>query len=155
MKDTGKKTEMSTNELLELKEAKGHLETIMENSMDMIVLTDSAGNIIRINKYFMELLEYEQDEVIGKHISVLGPMVNKTYACSTGESIHISEKYFEDRREMYESFVKKKKTTSLQSYFVSKKDMLIPVEHNMSFYYDDKGNVLGAIAMIRDIPREA
>ena len=127
----------------------------MDSSRDVIVITDSAGNIIRINKYFMELLEYKQDEVIGKHISELGPIVNKTYTCTTGESIHISEKYFEERREMYESFVKKKKTTNWQSYFVSKKDILIPIEHNMSFFYDDKGNVLGAIAIIRDITKRS
>ena len=134
-----------------MKQAKSYLETIMNSSIDVIVITDSAGNIIRVNKYFLELLDYKQDEVIGKHISEFGPTVNKTYKCTTGESIHISEKYFEDTRKMYERFVKEKKTTNWQSYFVSKKDMLIPVEHNMSFFYDEKGNVLGALAIIRDI----
>jgi len=151
MKAKGKKTEIPINELLALKQAKSHLNTIMDSSIDVIVITDSAGNIIRINKYFLQLLEYTQDEVIGKHISAFGPTVNKTYTCTTGESVHISQNYFEDTRRRYESFVKKQKSSNWQSYFVSKNDMLIPVEQNMSFFYDEKGDVLGAIAIIRDI----
>lgn len=151
MKNKNEKTEISINELLELKQAKHYLETIMDSSMDLIVLTDSTGYIVRVNKYFIKLLDYEQDEVIGKHVSELGPTVNKTYNSTTGESVHISQKYFEDRRAMYDRFVNEKKTTNWQSYFVSKKDILIPVEHNMSFFYDEKGSVLGAIGIIRDI----
>ena len=151
MKDQDKKTEISINELLELKQAKNYLETIMDSSLDVIVISDSVGNIIRVNKYFVQLLDYKQDEVIGKHISELGPIVNKTYNCTTGESVHISGEYFEDRRKMYERFVKEQKTSNWQSYFVSKKDVLIPVEHKMSFFCDEKGNVLGAIGIIRDI----
>ena len=143
--------EISTNELIELKKTKSYLETIMDNSIDVIVITDSTGHIIKINKYFMKLFEFKQDEVLGKNISELGPIEDKTYNCSTGEAVHISKKDFEDRRKMYERFVKEKTTTNWQSYFVSKKDILIPVEHNMSFFYDEKGNVLGAIGIIRDI----
>jgi len=155
MKNKDEKTEISINELLELKQAKHYLETIMDSSMDLIVLTDSTGYIVSVNKYFTKLLDYKQDEVIGEHISDFGPTVDKTYNCTTGESVYISQKYFEDRREMYDRFVKKQKSSNWQSYFVSKQDMLIPVEHNMSFFYDKKGDVLGAIAIIRDITKRS
>jgi PAS domain S-box-containing protein len=155
MKNKDEKTEISINELLELKQAKHYLETIMDSSMDLIVLTDSTGYIVSVNKYFTKLLDYKQDEVIGEHISDFGPTVDKTYNCTTGESVYISQKYFEDRREMYDRFVNKQKSSNWQSYFVSKQDMLIPVEHNMSFFYDKKGDVLGAIAIIRDITKRS
>ena len=155
MKNKDEKTEISIKELLELKQAKHYLETIMDSSMDLIVLTDSTGYIVSVNKYFTKLLDYKQDEVIGEHISDFGPTVDKTYNCTTGESVYISQKYFEDRREMYDRFVKKQKSSNWQSYFVSKQDMLIPVEHNMSFFYDKKGDVLGAIAIIRDITKRS
>jgi len=152
MKDKeNKKAEISIDKLVELKQAMSYLDTIMNNSMDLIVLTDINGYILRVNRYFLKLLDYKEDEVIGKHISEFGPTVNKTYKCTTGESIHISQKFFEDSRKMYESFVKKQKSSNWQSYFVSKQDILIPVEQNMGFFQDEEGNVVGAIATIRDI----
>jgi len=151
MKDSDKKTDLSVDELLALKQAKSRLETIMDSTLDVIVITDSAGYLVSVNKYFIELLDYKKDEVIGKHVSTFGPTVNTTYKCSTGESVHISETYFEDMRKLYERFVEEKKTTNWQSYFVSKQDILIPVEQNMSFFYDEQENVAGALAIIRDI----
>lgn len=151
MKEKDKKTDLSVAELLDLQQAKSHLDTIMDNSMDVVVLTDSKGYIVRVNRYFIKLLDCEQDEVIGKHISEFGPTVNTTYKCTTGEFVHISDKFFEDTRKMYERFVEEKKTTNWQSYFVSKKDILIPVEQNMSYFHDEKENVVGALAIIRDI----
>ena len=141
MKEKDKKTEICLNELSVLKQVKSYLSNIMDSSMDIIIITDNVGNIIRVNKFFTQLLGYKQDEAIGKHISELGPKVNTTYNCTTGNTVHIDEKYFEDRRKMYERFVKEKKTTNWQAYFVTKHDMLIPVEHNMSYFHDDTGNI--------------
>lgn len=152
MKEKDKKTQLSVAELLDLQQSKSHLDTIMDNSMDVVVLTDSKGYIVRVNRYFIKLLDCEHDEVvIGKHISEFGPTVNTTYKCTTGEFVHISDKFFADTRKMYERFVEEKKKTNWQSYFVSKKDILIPVEQNMSYFHDEKGNVVGALAIIRDI----
>jgi PAS domain-containing protein len=151
MKNKDKKIEVSEAELMELKKAISYLNTILDNSMDVIVLTDTKGHILKANKYFLELLGYKQDEVIGEHIANFGPKVNTTYTSTTGESVHIGDAFFEKTWKMYERFVEEKKTINWQSYFVSKKDILIPVEENMSFFHDEKGNIVGAFAIIRDI----
>jgi PAS domain S-box-containing protein len=153
MEEKGKKTEISLNKLSILKQTRSFLENIMESSMDGIVLTDSKGYILKVNKYFLELLDCKQDEVIGEHISKFGAKENTTYTSTTGESVHIDNKFFEDTMKMYEGFVEEKKTINQQSYFVSKNNRLIPVEQSMSFFHDEKGNVAGALAIIRDITK--
>jgi len=151
MKEKDKKTEISLNKLSMLKQTGSFLENIMESSMDVIVLTDSKGYILKVNKYFLELLGCKLEEVIGKHIANFGPQVNTTYTRSTGESVHISDTFFEETIKMYQRFVEEKKAINRQSYLVGRDDILIPVEQNMSFLHDEKGNVVGALAIIRDI----
>jgi PAS domain S-box-containing protein len=151
MKNEDKIIEVFEAELMALKKAMSYLDTIMDNSMDGIVLTDNKGFILKINKYFIELLSCKQDDVIGEHISKYGPKVNTTYKSTTGESVHIDDKFFDETAKMYEQFVEKKQPIIRQAYFVSTNDILIPVEQNISFFYDEKGNIVGALAIIRDI----
>ena len=86
MKEEDKKTEISLSELPMFKQTGGFLENILERSMDLIVLTDSKGNILKVNKHFLEVLGCKEDEVIGEHISKFGPKVNTAYTATTGES---------------------------------------------------------------------
>ena len=49
----------------ELRKTKDHLDNIIESSIDSIVVSDSEGKIIRVNRAFLELSGYKKEEIIG------------------------------------------------------------------------------------------
>ena len=72
----------------ELREAKEHLDSLIENSLDCIMVSDKTGYITKVNKYFLELFGYSKEEVIGKHVMECTPMLDEgIYECTSGEVI--------------------------------------------------------------------
>ncbi|HDR15940.1 MAG TPA: PAS domain S-box protein [Desulfobacteraceae bacterium] len=53
----------------ELRETKEFLENIMESSVDGIVTTDLKGHITYVNRAMEEILQYEREELLGRHVS--------------------------------------------------------------------------------------
>ena len=72
-----------------------YLHNIVESSLDGIISTDKEGCIATANKAFLELLGYEEDEVIGKHISELSISEQGVYELTSGNSIKITQMHTE------------------------------------------------------------
>ena len=49
-------------------EAQQNFENVLNNSVDAILICDNAGNIMMANRSFLRMLDYTNEEVIGKHI---------------------------------------------------------------------------------------
>ncbi len=92
MKDRDKSKEQLMNELVELRQRITELEAsesrrerteealrqseealraIFDGARDGIMVLDKMGNVVRVNKYIMEVGEYTKDELVGKRIDVL------------------------------------------------------------------------------------
>ncbi|MBW2653334.1 MAG: PAS domain S-box protein [Deltaproteobacteria bacterium] len=90
----GEMVKLKTEELQmsnkNLKETKDHLDNIIESSLDSIIVSDSVGNVTRVNKYFLDIFGYREEEVLGKHTMEFTPMNKEgTYESTTGELIHV------------------------------------------------------------------
>ena len=55
----------------ELRETKEFLENIMESSVDGIVTTDLKGTITYMNRAMEEILHYDREELLGRHVSCI------------------------------------------------------------------------------------
>ena len=53
----------------ELRETKEFLENVMESSVDGIVTTDLKGKITYLNRAMAEMLHYEKEDLLGRHVS--------------------------------------------------------------------------------------
>ena len=73
MKDIDKTKQQLVNELVELSQAKNYLKSILDTSVDGIVVSDSRGFISMANKAMENLLGYSLEELIGKHPAQLVP----------------------------------------------------------------------------------
>ena len=135
-----------------LRVATDFMNSLIESSGDCITIADPSGYLTRINNYFLQMLGYErEEEVIGKHITDFGPKENTNYESITGEVVHLSKKYFEDRKAMYEKFKKDGRISNWQVYLVTKTGQLVPVEHNLSFLYSEKGDPIATFGITRNI----
>jgi len=50
---------------------KKYFENLFNNSPDAIVITDKQSNVLRVNKKFVTLFQYDENEIIGKNIDEL------------------------------------------------------------------------------------
>ncbi|MCX5886340.1 MAG: PAS domain S-box protein [Proteobacteria bacterium] len=120
----------------ELKGTKKFLENIFETTQDGIMISDSLGYIVRINRALEEMLGFTQEELIGKHTAELAPQTEKQK--------QIGEKLLTDLFE--KGFIK-----NFETAWLRKDGSLCPVELNITMLKDKEGNITEAVSAIRDI----
>lgn len=136
----------------ELQEAKEHLDNLIENSLDCIMVSDKTGHITKVNKYFLNLFGFSKDEVIGKHVMECTPMVDEgTYECTTGEQLRLGKDYIRDAQQRIGDLIEKGTVVNWETFYFCKDKKVLPVEQNIVCLYNKEGERCGAVAIIRDI----
>ncbi len=137
--------------LQELKKTRDNLDNIIESSQDAIIVTDSTAHITRVNRYFLDLVGFENEaEVKGKYITSIIPPEG-SYETLSGEAVIISKQFFEDARRINEELFSQGKVTNWESYLLNRSNRVIPVELSMVLLAPDKDSPPAAVAIIRDI----
>ena len=134
-----------------LRNAGDYLHKIVESSLDGIISTDKEGCIATANKAFLELLVYQEDEVIGKHITELSITEQGVYELTSGNSIKITQDYFDNQAAMIANLLDGNTIRNRNSYFMRKDGKVIPCEQNISALYNEEGKVSGAVGIVRDV----
>jgi PAS domain S-box-containing protein len=144
-------TEKKRNEQ-QLRKTKDNLNNILESSLDGIVVSDSTGNIVKANKSFSDLIGYQIENILGKHIMELSITEPGIYESTTGDMIEINEDFFNETREIiYEKLLKEGALSNWESYYLNKDGKIVPVEQNISYLFDEEGNIIGSVGINRDI----
>ncbi len=126
-------SERVNNESL-IRQTRDFLENVFRATGDGILVTDTEGIIIRVNKAILKMLDLPEEEVLGKHIAELVPR--------TFHPEPMLERLLEDGFvENYESMWERRDGTCF------------PIESNIATLQDNKGNISGAVAAIRDITK--
>jgi len=134
----------------QLQAAKSFIDNVIESSLDAIIVTDTKGYIARVNRYFLELLGYAQEEVLGKHVSCFSILDSGTYDTVAGATIELDGAYVAKQQEMFLQLRENRKVLNWDIYLAHKNKRLIPTELNISYLYDDKGERTGAVGILRD-----
>ncbi|MEE9504996.1 MAG: PAS domain S-box protein, partial [Thermodesulfobacteriota bacterium] len=134
-----------------LKETNEYLDNLIESSLDPIVTTDNKGNVTRTNKAFLKLLSHRKEEVIGKHMAEFSPIEEGTYRSTTDELVEINKEFFDNIKTFISDLVEEGKIFNWDSYLIRNDKKLIPVEENIVFFCNEKGDRTGAVGIIRDI----
>ncbi len=136
----------------ELKSIRDHLNNLIESSLDCIMVSDKTGYMTKVNKYFLRLLGFREEEVIGKHVMEFTPMIaGGTFNSTTGEQVQIGDEYIDDAKTMIARLLTEGKVTNWEAYYFRKDKSVVPVEQNIVCLYDKEGERTGAVAIIRDI----
>jgi PAS domain S-box-containing protein len=121
----------------EIKNARDFLEEIFKTSADGIMVTSApSGEISMINSSLEKMLGYSKDELIGLNPYDLTPDDNE-----------LKEKGLAFVTQLFENHV----VTGAEHTWLRKDGSLIEVERNAALLHDEKGNIKGAVATVRDI----
>ncbi len=136
----------------QLARTKNHLDNIIESSLDGIVVGDSTGNIVRVNRSFLQMIGYQPEEVYGKHVMELSITEEGVYKSTTGETVTVDEEFFNDaRKATHEKLLKEGKVANWETYYLRKDGKIVPVEMNLTFIYNEEEEVTGSVGIVRDI----
>ncbi len=136
-----------------IREIRHHLDNIIESSLDCIIVSDNKGYLTRVNKSFLEMLDCKKEEVIGKHMTELVPIDEGVYESTTGETVQIDKGFINDSYTMISRLVEEGKISQWESYFMRKDKKVIPTESNSVYLYNEKGDKIGSVGIIRDITK--
>jgi PAS domain S-box-containing protein len=146
-------TDITESKLAEekLRDTTEFLNNIIESSQDGIVVADQVGNLTRVNQYFLEKLGYTQGEFLKKHVGEFAPSGPGMYELLAGGAIEVTQDYFENQELMIDVLCKVGKVENWEAYYSHKNGKLIPIEQNLFFLYDFKGEKIGSVGILRDI----
>jgi PAS domain S-box-containing protein len=127
-------TEKKTAES-ELNETRNFLESVIESSMDSILVCDPQGTILSVNTAVETLSGYRREELTGQHVSFLVPKDKRVREELLEKQAHLFE----------EGFV------VMEALWQKKDGSYVEVEQSMSFIKDDEGNNIAAVSIVRDV----
>ena len=136
----------------ELRKTKNNLDKLIESSLDCILVSDSGGYVTRVNQYFLNLLGYSEEEVLGRHVMEFGTIEEGTYESTTGEAVTIDDQYLKDaEKNIHQGLFNEGKISNWETYYMSKRGKVIPVDQNITYLYNDNLEIIGSVGISRDI----
>ena len=118
----------------ELTEAKERYESLFDSIRDAILVSDTDRRIIDCNPAFTDLFDYEFEEIEGKPT----------------RTVYESEAEFEAMGEAIAGHIGEPEFTHTVTY-EKKSGQTFPGETNVSYFRDAEGEIIGFVAVIRDI----
>ena len=135
----------------ELEETKEYLDNIIESSLDSMVVADNEGYITKVNSSFLNLLGYEEGEVLGKMVPEFSPTREETFESTTGEFVEIDRAFLDEIAEIVSGFLRDGRVANWETYLVNKNKKVVPVDINIVCLYGNGRNRIGAVGVLRDI----
>jgi len=126
------------------------LDDVIGKSVDAIVITEPEGVFKRVNKSFLALTGYSEEEVLGKRVADFSAVMGEEYETTSGERVRLGQDYMEYTLRMAEQLLEEKRIINWESYLVRNDGKAIPIEMNITYIFDKTGVVSGCVGILRD-----
>jgi len=116
--------------------SKDYVDNIIKSMADSLVVIESDGRIRGVNKATLDLLGYEEDELVGKQVSILLGDGNKLFDSAAIKSL-----------------VQKGSSKDAESFYKSKSGEKIPIMVSSSLLRNGKGESEGVVIVAKDLTK--
>jgi PAS domain S-box-containing protein len=120
----------------ELRETKEFLENVMQSSVDGIVATDMKGYITYLNRGMEEMLGYDREELLGRHIS---------YCYVRG---------IQEARDVMGILRSRERTENYEMEVRRKDGEVLSIMTSAALLRDGEGHVMGTVGVFKDITEQ-
>lgn len=134
----------------DLEEKQSYIDSIIESSVDGILVVDTSGYIKRANKSFAKLLGYQPHQLIGKHTAELAPYEEDKEYFSSYDTKIAGGKVAKINLGAAEAILHEQ-DTYVEFYFGRKDGIIVPVWGCTYWIRDKKGQGLEAVVIARDL----
>ncbi|MCH8317763.1 MAG: PAS domain S-box protein [Bacteroidetes bacterium] len=119
--------------------SRDYFENVLQSMINMLIVVNPDGTIRTVNSAALELLGYQENELIGKSISII-----------FSQDISPSKK---GRGKVIEELIKKGTVHNVEKVFISKSGNKIPVLFSGSLMSDDNCKLQAIVCAAQDITR--
>lgn len=119
-----------------LQEARDFMESVLEASIDGIIIMDGVGNIISVNSAIKKITGMKRKELIGMHISQFAPLSGKERKEIRAT---LMEEFFERGHVRFEYTWQRENGNTVE------------MEQISNLVKDEQGNSIAAISIVRDV----
>ncbi len=112
--------------------SRDYFNNILNRMVDTLIITDANGKIALVNQATLDLLEYTEEEIIGKSIQ-------KILSAESNEEMLNNTNTFEE--------VEEESVQNIFNTYYSKSGKAIPVSFSKSIMYDNEKNISGMICI--------
>jgi len=118
----------------ELLEAKEFADDIIRSMVDALIVVDAQGNIKMVNQATLDLLGYEEREILGKPVEIL-----------------FDEKISDFKDSYFKKLIKEGFARDLEVYFRTKTGKKVPMTLSGSAMRNSEGRIIGAVGIAKDL----
>ena len=120
---------------IELQETRDYLNSILENTGDMIITTDLDRRIVSFNQGGELMLGYSRAEILGRSIEMLYPTE-------------------EERRNLLKRVMEEGSVANYETQLIHKDGHLIDVNLTLSQLKNDEGEIIGTVGISKDVTEQ-
>lgn len=135
----------------ETKRSKEFLENIIDSSQDGIIICDPNGLIKKVNSSFLDIIGISFEELKGKYIIDFHIKKEGIYKSTTGEIISIDEEFLSKEKRSIDRLLWSGKLNSMQTYIMREGRVIVPVEINIVFLFDEERRATASVGVMRDL----
>jgi len=122
-----------------------YIKNIITSMLDALIVIDLNGNIMTINHAMLDLTEYTQEELQGKHVGMILSDDEKQM------ELPIDIEVRPELPGVFSKLLHQKAITNYEMYFLTKKKNLIPVNFSGSVMIDKHQKEICMVAIARDM----
>ena len=115
------------------KETKKYLQNLLDSIVDPMIALDTKGSISFISEEALNVLGYESEEIIGKHVSIC------------------FKRGMEEANKIFTLLKQKGKLNNYEMLCFTKFQREIPSVLSASYIRDEEGTIVGALGIFREI----
>ena len=97
------------------------------------------------------MLDYEDKELLGKYAEELSLHKEGMHESTTGEFIKIDNKFLDYKKTCMSRLLEEGKIYNLKDYYIRKDNKIVPVESDIIYLVNKRGDRIGKVVATRDI----
>ncbi len=135
---------------IDIHSSKSFLASVFDKVETGIILSDLKGHVLDANPFFLNIIGFERNEIVGKMPYDFMP-TQGAYTSRLGQAFEIGDDYFAETHSKLSALEKTGEIKDWETFYVDKAGKLVPVQQSVCLLKDLRGNNLASLCLVKDV----